>query len=281
MLSPMHAPDGSSPHIDTTRRPSAGGEATTTAMATDIGTTEAAPFRGCPFLVAGSGGWRLDQPSREHRCGAVSPSAPLSPEKQVRLCLTPAHASCATLQASLAARDARLGSRTADRTTRWGLARTTIVIEEAGGLRSRITGLLLDRGRWPAIPAVILVVTLIVLAASGLRPAGSGAGAASASPATTAAVPTAIATIASTAAPTQSSTPTARPTTAPTPRPTARPTATPSPSAGFVTYTVKSGDTLSAIASKFHTTSQAIAVLNGISVTSTLHIGQVLRIPTS
>jgi LysM repeat protein len=42
---------------------------------------------------------------------------------------------------------------------------------------------------------------------------------------------------------------------------------------------VKSGDTLSAIASKFHTTSRAIADLSGISVTSTLHVGQILKIP--
>jgi len=43
---------------------------------------------GCPFLLAEAGGWRLDAPSRDHRCAAFSPAAPLAPEKQARLCLT-------------------------------------------------------------------------------------------------------------------------------------------------------------------------------------------------
>lgn len=46
------------------------------------------------------------------------------------------------------------------------------------------------------------------------------------------------------------------------------------------TYVVVSGDTLSAIAAKNGTTAQAIAILNGIAVTSTLRIGQVLKVPT-
>jgi LysM repeat protein len=276
MLPPMDQATLEAPQIAPEPRPSA----TSSAASSGASTTGEAAFRGCPFLVAEAGGWRLDIPSRAHRCGAVSPPAPLSPEKQARLCLTAAHLTCATLQASLAAREARLGPLAAggDRTTRWGLARTTTVIEEAGGLRTRVVGLLLDRGRWPAIPAVILVVTLIVLAASGLRPTSPAAVEATGTPvpATQAPAPTPAATALQTASVT--SPPTAPPASA---RPTARPSATPKPSVAYRTYTVKSGDTLSAIAAKFGTTSRAIADLNGISVSTTLHIGQVLKIPTS
>jgi LysM repeat protein len=239
---------------------------------------------GCPFLVAEAGGWRLDVPSRAHRCGAVSPSAPLAPEKQARLCLTAQHLGCATLQASVAARGARLGPLVVDRdrTTRWGLARTTTVIEEAGGLRSRVTGFLLDRGRWPAIPAVVLVATLLILAASGLRPTSPASVGATATPPVTATYlpgPTTAATELATAPVEATTAPTTAPSTRPTGNPTPAPSGTPAPSQAFQTYTVKSGDTLSAIASKFHTTSRAIADLSGISVTSTLHVGQILKIP--
>lgn len=49
------------------------------------------------------------------------------------------------------------------------------------------------------------------------------------------------------------------------------------PAAGG-TYTVKSGDTLSSIASKFGTSYQALASLNGISNPNIIYIGQVLRV---
>jgi LysM repeat protein len=280
MLPPMDQASPEAPQIAPAPRPSAAASA----ASSEASTIGQASFRGCPFLVAEAGGWRLDVPSRAHRCGAVSPPAPLSPEKQARLCLTAAHLTCATLQASQAARGARLGPLAAggDRTTRWGLARTTTIIEESGGLRTRVVGLLLDRGRWPAIPAVILVVTLIVLAASGLRPTSPAAVEATATPAPRTNVPastliaTALATESVTAPPT---TPAA--TAQPTARPSARTTGTPLPSVAYQNYTVKSGDTLSAIAAKFGTTSRAIADLNGITVSTTLHIGQVLKIPTS
>ena len=236
--------------------------------------------KGCPFLVAETGGWRLDVPSRDHRCSAVSPPAALSPEKQARLCLTAAHTSCATYLASIAARGTRIGvpfAPVTGRTTRWGLTRTTTVIEDSGGLRSRVVGLVLDRGRWPAIPAVLLVVTLLVLAISGLRVGGS-VPVATASPTRPAGTPAATAptTSAPSAAPTTSAVP--EPTSSPAAA-TAAPTTSTRPTATFRTYTVKSGDTLSAIASTFGTTSRAIADLNGIKVSSTLHVGQVLKIP--
>ena len=236
--------------------------------------------RGCPFLVAHAGGWRLDAPSRDHRCAAFSPAASLSPEKQARLCLTPAHTGCATYLASQTARTERLGAAPVRRATRWGLARTTSVIEDPGGVRARVVAAVLDRRRWPAIPAVILVTTLFVLALSGFR-AGVPT-----SPVATASPGLAAATSAPTSRATQPPAATAEPaaTSAPetVPPPTAKPTkapATPKPVASFRTYTVKSGDTLSAIASRFGTTVAAIADLNDIADRNTLRIGQVLRIP--
>jgi LysM repeat protein len=225
-------------------------------------------------------------PSRDHRCAAFSPPAPLSPEKQSRLCLTPAHLTCATYGASLAAREVRLGAAPTERATRWGLARTTTVIEDPGGWTARVLALLLDRRRWPAIPAVLLVTTLFTLALSGFRAGGSTTAVATTSPS----VPSS--TAASTARPTAASNETVAPqatAAATAPAPSAA-TATPQPTAGVTTaptkgptlrkYTVRSGDTLSGIATSFGTTPRAIAALNGISVGTTLHIGQVLKIPS-
>lgn len=53
----------------------------------------------------------------------------------------------------------------------------------------------------------------------------------------------------------------------------------PTPTPSGKTYTVRSGDTLSAIAKRFGTTVQAIAQLNGIKDVNKIYVGQVLRIP--
>src|SRR6185503_7294078 len=181
---------------------------------------------------------------------------------QARLCLTAAHTSCATYLASLAARTQRLGAPSADRATRWGLARTTTVIEDPGGLRARAAAFLLDRRRWPSIPAVLLVTTLFTLALSGFRGGPATPASASASPGNGGPTPqvTRRPTEAPASVPASEAPVTGAPTTAPssTPRVTAGPTAT------FRTYRVVSGDTLSLIASKFGTTPKAIAQLNGI-----------------
>ena len=52
-------------------------------------------------------------------------------------------------------------------------------------------------------------------------------------------------------------------------------------SSGSVSYTVKSGDSLSAIASRYGTTVAAIAARNGISNPNLIYVGQKLTIPTS
>ena len=50
-------------------------------------------------------------------------------------------------------------------------------------------------------------------------------------------------------------------------------------SSGTISYTVKSGDTLSEIAQRYGTTVSAIASLNGISNPNLIYVGQVLQIP--
>lgn len=67
------------------------------------------------------------------------------------------------------------------------------------------------------------------------------------------------------------------PTSVPTPEPTAAPTAT--EALPTFTYRVQSGDTLGSIATRFGTTSQAIAALNNLPNTHTIRLGQLLLIP--
>jgi LysM repeat protein len=268
----MTAVDAGAPRAEPTLRPSA---------TADVAGAGLAVPRGCPFLLAENGGWRLDLPTREHRCAAFSPAAPLAPEKQARLCLTPGHTGCATYLASLAAREARLGVVPGERATRWGLARTTTVIEDPGGLRARLLGLVLDRRRWPAIPAVLLVTTLFILALSGFRgdiPANpiatSSPGPATSGPQT---APPASAANAPPAAPSPTTVPPSTPPTATAPTPSAGTTANPTPA--LRTYRVQPGDTLSAIAARFGTTVKALVDLNDIANASQLSVGQVLLIP--
>lgn len=62
----------------------------------------------------------------------------------------------------------------------------------------------------------------------------------------------------------------------PAPEPEPEPTPKPEP---VITYTVRRGDTLSGIASRYHTTVAALAQFNGISNPNRIYAGQVIRIP--
>lgn len=244
-----------------------------------------AAARVCPFLVAESGDWRLAVPTREHRCAALVPLTPLTLEKQARLCLSDSHETCATYGAALAARKERTGGVIAlERAGRWSLALTTPLIEDAGGVRSRVGGILADRRRWPAIPVVVLLTTFLALAASGIRNdrpvtavalSPSPGSAANTTPAMTFTAAPAI-----TEAPTTPSpapTPTSPP---PTAKPSPPPAPTPKPTPAYrTTYRIKYGDTLSGIAATFHTTVLAIERLNGITDPTRLRVGQLIRIP--
>jgi LysM repeat protein len=225
----------------------------------------------CPYLIAATGDWRLAAPTRDHRCAAFVPLTSLSLEKQARLCLTAEHTGCATYTASLTARTARGGAgEPIERAGRWGFARTTPLIEDTGGLRGTLITMIGDRRTWPAIPAVLLVATLIAVGISGIR--GEGPAAAVASPSPT---PEPSLQVQPTPDLTLEPAPSSTPDLSLAPSPSTA--ATPAPS--FRLYTVKSGDTLSAIATTFNTTVSAIVKLNNISDPRTLHVGQVLKIP--
>lgn len=78
--------------------------------------------------------------------------------------------------------------------------------------------------------------------------------------------------------PTRAPTPAATPVVTPTPEPTRTPTATPQTPSTATTYTVKSGDTLSAIAERFGTTMKKLMRLNNIANSNQIRIGQVLKL---
>lgn len=66
---------------------------------------------------------------------------------------------------------------------------------------------------------------------------------------------------------------------APAPKPTPRPA--PKPTSSGTTYTVRSGDTLSGIAARYHTTWKTLQRLNGISNPNLIYVGQKLRISST
>ncbi|MGH2512282.1 MAG: LysM peptidoglycan-binding domain-containing protein [Candidatus Limnocylindrales bacterium] len=167
-----------------------------------------------------------------------------------------------------------------------GPAETSVVVPMLGGRRqfARTTPLVVDRGRAAfGLPALVdrrqagqigLVVLMIaalgaiLLARSGIDVGTPGVGGSplphssiSASPRTT---PRPSASQGATSVPRASSP-------AATPRP--------SPTAQARTYTVKSGDTLSGIAGRFHTTAKAIEQLNGIKSPFVIHPGEILKLP--
>jgi LysM repeat protein len=243
------------------------------------GATEAdsplVPAGVCPFLIAAAGAYRMSVPDREHRCAAFVPATSLALAKQARLCLTANHPGCATYVASISARQARVGAgERVDRAGRWGIARTMPVVEEVGGIRATLGALIADRRTWPAIPAVLLATLLLALGLSGSWGQARITAVASPTPtprltprATPSVAPSALASVVPASGP-----PIA------TPVPTSAPTPVATTAVAYTTYKVKSGDTLSGIAGQYHTTVSAIIKLNGLT-TTTLHIGQVLKIP--
>ena len=125
--------------------------------------------------------------------------------------------------------------------------------------------------------AVLLVATLLAVGISGIR--NEGQTAALATPSATPAEPTIEPSSQASQAATEA--PTVAPSTAPTEVPSVAPSVAPTPQASFQIYTVKSGDTLSSISTKFHISISAIEKLNPSVNPRTLHVGDKLKIPTS
>ncbi len=220
----------------------------------------------------GDGEWRSATVAREHRCGAVSPPAPLAAEKQRRLCLTPDYRGCATYEA---ARAARLIAHDRMPALPRPVARTTPVVLDHGRMAISVPALRVDRSLWQAILIGLLAIAFAAIVLTRMTGGGTpGAGGASPTPGATAGA-SAVVTSGSPRPPARAPPPVAPQASGAS----AAPTDPGASSAASRTYKVKAGDTLVGIAARFGTTPKAIAALNGITDPSSLRIGQVLQIP--
>jgi LysM repeat protein len=254
----------------------------------------------CPYLVAAAGGWRAMHPTRDHRCGATLPTAAPAIAKQRETCLSAAHRGCATY---LAARDLELAS--AGGTPRvsgagfWPETRSVVLaLEPAHGRIGGLAGAPVRHGG-QALLVGLIVLAFLVLVIARVTPPSSGGAMPSAAGGTAvgSGVPTSVAPSGpaaggaspaaspsrSDAAPTTSPGATASVAPSPSPSPSRSPAATPRPTptpvpADAVRYTVRPGDTLSAIASRFNTTVKKIRAANGLT-SNIIRVGQVLVIP--
>lgn len=240
----------------------------------------------CPYLATADGNWRSANAVREHRCMAVSPPVQLAPEKQRRLCLIDNHVNCATYGAAMAGH-AGPSEHVTGRSR--PIARMTPVILDQGRFDLRVPALRADRASGQAV--LVGVLGLAFAAILFARPSGdagalgvdasvlpgAGAGvpteAAVASPSD---VPTATEAPAETEAPSETTAPSAA---SGAPSSTAPSGASAAPATSGATYKVKSGDTLSAIAARFGTTTRVLIRLNGLVDPSKLKIGQILKVP--
>jgi LysM repeat protein len=231
----------------------------------------------CPYLIAEDGAWRSARPTREHRCWAVEPPAPLPFAKQRRLCLTEAHRACPAYEAARERRAAELAAA--------GISITALAARQTRPL-TRTIPVALDRptaitgptavvdayrrlGRIGLAALALLALILVILARfSGSSPGPS---------------PSPTPTVFAGGSPTGQ--PTAPPTAAPTtPPPSASPTpgtATPTPAPTPIIYTVKRGDSLTAIAQRYGTTVQVLQDVNGIAPGEVIQPGQKIKIPVA
>ncbi len=248
----------------------------------------------CPLLVSDDAAWRSAYASRDHRCWAVRPPAPLTLAKQRELCLTSDHAGCTTYAAVHGGpKDdgdpASVDPRSAG-SLLWPAVRSTPLALEPSRGRTGALPLAPGRAGGQALLVGLMVLAFLVLViarTSGPSQAGSSppgaSGAIGVSPSigpTPSAVPSAMPGGSPSVVP--SATPGGSPAPASQPPPSATAAATPSPTPGASAvrrYTVKSGDTLSSIAARFGVTVTAIATANGITDRRLIRVGQVLVIP--
>jgi LysM repeat protein len=150
------------------------------------------------------------------------------------------------------------------------------------GLGSTIAAVLADRRAWQAIPAIVLVLAVAAVGASGLGRDRSLTGTApSSSPTGAPSVPATVApSVAVTPGTSGSPQPVATlpPTGSAAPTVAATPSSTSPPPSARTSYTVRDGDTLYDIALSHGTTVAAIKKLNGLT-SNVIHAGQVLLIP--
>lgn len=234
----------------------------------------------CPYLFVPGASWRASRPLREHRCAAVTPIDAPSIDTQRGVCLTAAYATCPRYGAALDARRAR-----------WiGAPEGLVAFEARVGRRvPRVAPVALDRPSAIAGPLSLLggsrrlariALAAAMVGAAGLLLAARFAGGQVGGNLRVSPEPSAPAAVASpteglgpsSASPSLPATSTPSPAPAKTSKPTAKPAST-------RRYTVRSGDTLGGIARRFGTTVAVLKKLNGISDTSRIRPGRVLRIP--
>jgi LysM repeat protein len=226
----------------------------------------------CPYLaLADDGRTVADGFDAEHRCHALTPPAPLERARQVQLCLTEAHARC---ERFAAARTAWLAASSGLPRVAPDVAfgRTRLILEPEPAWRNLSAPPVARVSRRTVLIGVAVATALVLLMLGNAFGILGKAPVATPSPTPS---PSASPSIAAT--PTLAPTPASTPTVAPTASATTAPTPTPTPTPR--TYRVQSGDTLNEIAQTFHTTAKAIAEANGIKVTDTLNVGQILIIP--
>ena len=230
----------------------------------------------CPFLQASDGAWSSVSASRELHCWAVRPPVPVALPKQRQSCLVAGHAVCATYVTAMAPGAGTSRAEPAG-TSLWPAASPVPVVLDVVRARPG-AAITLPRFAGQALLVGLMVVAFVVLVISRTTPLGgtaaSGTQAPSLGPGTSAVI--AVPSIA-TASPAPSLE--ATPSPAPSASAAASPSPTASPSASQRTYKVRAGDTIAAIAGRFHTTVKAIVSANNIVDPRTIHPGQVLIIP--
>ncbi len=242
-------------------------------------------WRGCPYLIAPDGRWRSAEPDRAHRCTAVRPPGSLTTEKQRRLCLESLFTACpAYLEATRVREELRAAAGLAESGPRRPIVRTIPLVMEGPAAR-RWAGVRRGNLQRSSQLGLVLVIVVAAAALAFARLPGQGAGGqviGSPSIAPSAVVATQTPSpVTSPSAPIATATPAPPPSSPPTATPAAPPTAPPAspPVVATGTYRVKKGDTLYAIAVRYHTTVKALQELNGISNASYIQVGQVLKVP--
>lgn len=274
----------------------------------------------CPFLgLAGDPDTAAAYARHDHRCGLPGEGNP-ELSWQNHYCLVAEHAECPRfLRAPEAAETALarspvpiVASAKGGRRRRWmlvGLALSAMIAVAVVAAAAHIgpwSGDQMNRAANGAHSASVGPRASIGGGgtgnhSSGRQPSGAGAVRSLATPAvsTPSATPRPVPKVAdtpSTPLPTVTATPEPTPTQAPqptpvvtpvaaTPTPKPKPKPTPAPAKpkqpAIAIYTVKSGDTLTFIAQRFHTTVDAIAQLNKIPDPNVIATGQVLKLPPS
>jgi LysM repeat protein len=215
---------------------------------------------------------------------------PLAVDKQRRLCLTNRHVGCPTFVAASdqpgravghsawpppAAHDTHDSKTRArpggDTVTRWSIVRTAPVLLDRGGIPSAVASL----ARLRASPQLLLVLVVALAFVAVAAPRLSGTGSAPMNAATPSGSPVAVVAAASSVPASALPEPSA---------PSASPVATPAPTLPLTTsshgtYRVKRGDTLYEIAHRFKTTVSVLQRLNGLGNSTTLHAGDILKLP--